>query len=497
LRTATAAAIASLSFAAASPSASAAVTPIQNDTPLSTLPTFTGKVWKAKKLTSGTIPQNPWMAANGTSNLHNDSWMSDTYTGSGPLGKNLVQTSNSLGVEIPGLCASITFDTQGRILSVCASVIGAPTLRMYNPSTMDLMASYSLPAREGAASSNIFNDFTGGSYFYLDHQNHPVVATNDRKLRVFALNSAGDGFDVLHTYDLTSTLDYGERLSSVLPDWNGNYWFVSKARGKIGWINRTTGDVHSITLNEEIENSFTIGQDGAYIVSDKAQYKFNTAGGAVHQLWRTVYSNSGIIKPGQVDAGSGTTPTLLQGNLVAITDNADPMNVVVYNTTTGAQTCKVPVFSKGGSATENSLIGWGTSAKSSLIVENNYGYVNPYSIGGGGITKPGVTKIDVTNKGKTCKVAWKNTTLAAPTVVPKLSLGNGLLYMYTKSKTTNKSDAWFWTAVDASTGKVAWSQFAGSGVMRFNNNYAAIHVGPNKSLYIGLIGGIARLADGS
>jgi len=492
-----AAALAVISLAAIPATSSAAATPIQNDTPLSSLPTFTGKAWTAKKLTSGTIPQNPWMAANGKSNLHNDSWMSDSYEGSGPLGKNLVQTSNSLGVEIPGLCASVTFDTQGRILTVCASVIGSPTLRMYNADSMDLMASYSLPAREGELASNVFNDFTGGSYFYLDNQNHPVVATNDRKLRVFALNTAGDSFDVINTYDLTSVLNYGERLSSVLPDWNGNYWFVSKTHGKVGWINRTTGDVHSITLNEEIENSFTIGQDGVYIVTDKAQYKFDTAGGTVHQIWRTVYDNSGIVKPGQVDAGSGTTPTILQGNLVAITDNADPMNVVVFNSTTGARTCKVPVFSKGASATENSLIGWGTSTKSSLIVENNYGYVNPYSIGGGGVTKPGITKVDVSNKGKTCKAAWKNTTLTAPTVVPKLSLGNGLLYLYTKSKTTNKSDAWFWTAVDASTGKVAWSKFAGTGVLRFNNNYAAIHIGPNKSLYIGLIGGIAKLSDGS
>jgi preprotein translocase subunit Sec61beta len=183
--------------------------------------------------------------------------------------------------------------------------------------------------------------------------------------------------------------------------------------------------------------------------------------------------------------------------LVAITDNADPMNVVVYNSVTGAQTCKVPVFSKGGSATENSLIGWGTSTKSSLIVENNYGYVNPYYVGGGSTTKPGVTKIDVTNKGKTCKVAWKNTTLSAPTLVPKVSLGNGLLYLYTKPKTTNKAESWFWTAVDASTGKQVWSKFAGTGLLRFNNNYAAVHIGPDHALYMGLLGGVARLADGS
>ena len=49
-------------------------------------------------------------------------------------------------------------------------------------------------------------------------------------------------------------------------------------------------------------------------------------------VWKASYPNSGIVKPSQVDAGSGTTPTIMNGGYVAITDNADPMNVVVYRT---------------------------------------------------------------------------------------------------------------------------------------------------------------------
>ena len=47
-------------------------------------------------------------------------------------------------------------------------------------------------------------------------------------------------------------------------------------------------------------------------------------------IWKKGYPNSGIVKPSQVNAGSGTTPTIMDNGLVAITDNADPMNVVVY-----------------------------------------------------------------------------------------------------------------------------------------------------------------------
>ena len=45
--------------------------------------------------------------------------------------------------------------------------------------------------------------------------------------------------------------------------------------------------------------------------------------------WRLRYPDSGIHKPGQSDAGSGTTPTLMGRGRVAITDNANPMHVVI------------------------------------------------------------------------------------------------------------------------------------------------------------------------
>ena len=42
--------------------------------------------------------------------------------------------------------------------------------------------------------------------------------------------------------------------------------------------------------------------------------------------WREKYANTGETKPGQTSPGSGTTPTLMNDDWVAITDNADPMN---------------------------------------------------------------------------------------------------------------------------------------------------------------------------
>lgn len=497
---------------AALPAGAGAATPIAPEGPATTLPDFTGSAWTAKPIspTPTQPPPNPNMRGNSSSNLHNDSWMSDSYWRSGPAGRNLTQTTNSFGVDLPGLCASITFDSKGRIVTVCPNLFG-PKLKLLDPDTLDLLAERQLPQKQCAAqetkpndlcvSGNIFQDYSGGGYFYLDSQDRVVVGSNDRTIKVIAVNVAGNGFTDVASYDLSSVVPKYERFSSALPDWKGRIWFVTKP-GKVGFVDPATypaaGSIRILDLGSQIQNSFTVTQDGIYVVTDRAIHKFDATASTIRQIWKTTYPNIGTRKPGQAAAGTGTTPTILPGGLVSITDNADPMAVVVYSTKTGKQTCRVPVFDKGSSATENSLIGFGTSTRGSLIVENNYGYDQPVSVSGGFSSKPGFTRIDVTNSGKSCRVAWKNTTDAAPSVVPKVSVTNGLLYVYTKEKTisTNKADAWFWVAIDAATGKRVWRKLAGVGISKFNNNYAAMHIGPNGRLYIGLLGGVAMLRDG-
>src|SRR5262249_13575326 len=157
---------------------------------------------------------------------------------------------------------------------------------------------------------------------------------------------------------------------------------------------------------------------------------------------------------------------------VAITDNADPMNVVVYRTATtlapgqSRVVCETPVFDPGASATENSLIGVGNS----LIVENNYGYQVTTTLGGP-VTSPGVSRVDVRADGSGCDVVWTSAE-RAPSVVPKFSTKTGLLYLYTKDPdpVNPTSDAWFWTAIDFRSGQTVWKQLAGTG-LGFNNHY--------------------------
>src|SRR5207244_3317566 len=110
------------------------------------------------------IPQSPFLAPNGRSNVHDDAYMSDTYTTSGPLGRSIQVGSTYLA---PGSeCGSVTFDAAGRILSVCIGITASPVigtssnvnLLLLDPRSLAQLAVFALPAR--APSPSPFNDFS-------------------------------------------------------------------------------------------------------------------------------------------------------------------------------------------------------------------------------------------------------------------------------------------------------------------------------------------------
>ena len=84
--------------------------------------------------------------------------------------------------------------------------------------------------------------------------------------------------------------------------------------------------------------------------------------------------------------------------------------------------------------------------------------------------------------------------MRAPSVVPKLSLGAGLVYTSTKPKRNDTTDAWYRTAHDVDTGKVVYHRLAGTG-FGFNNNYAPVTISPNGTAYVGVLGGLTRFRD--
>ena len=513
-----------LTVAFAAPALADPATPIPTSGPAPSTPKFIGHAATPKAFPG--VPaawQNPLMARNPLSGVHNDAWQSDSYTQfGGPLGKNPETLSNAIG----RVCISITFDKKGRIVATCTNLSG-PVLYLMDPTTLEVLAQMDLPYVPPAG--NPATNTTGGAYFFLDNQDRAVVATADKKINVYKVDESGatPTWTNVATYDPTSCLDPQDRMPSALPDAQGRYWFVGRTVGSVGVLDPKTGKCGGIVLNEEIENSFAVASDGVYIVTDKAQYKFR-AGADLKPtaVWHSKnYGNTGQTKPGQFNAGSGTTPTLVSGwtkkerkskapEYVAITDNADPMNVVVYRAGNGKVVCTVPVFKAGASDTENSIISMGRS----LFVENNYGYdlqkfndqiAGPMGtfvpLGGdrAAVSEPGIARVDIAKNGKSCKKTWENDEVRAPSVVAKGNARNGLLYTFEnlKDPQVSDSDPWYWTTLDARTGKVVYKVQAGYGGL-YNNHYAGLALGKNPSTgkitaYLGGVGGVMAMRDGA
>ena len=481
---------AALTIALVGAAAPAAADPIPERPSSNAIPEFVGQPWSPQPLSlldAPTPPRHPFMAPNDRSNLHDDAYQTDTANWQGPLGRNMERTSlSNLGV-----CGSVTFDARDRIVTVCVGA-ARPTMRLLDPKTLAPLASYDLPTRQSAP-INLFQDFTGGGYFYLDNRDRAIVPTTTRHIFVVG-QTAEPAFRLERDYDVSGTLASDDKLISALPDWSGRIWFAS-INGVVGVVDPATGATKVLNTREPIGNSHAIDETGGvYVVTDGALYRFDAdASGAPKVTWRQPYPNTGEVKPGQTQKGSGTTPTLMGGEFVAITDNADPINVVVYRRAKSVsgprQVCSQAVFAKGKGSTDNSLIGTATS----LVVENNYGYTGPTATQGSAVTEPGVERVDLDADGSGCHTVWRSAE-RSPSLVPKLSLENGLVYLYTKEADPRGDDPWYLTAVDFRTGKTVWKRLAGKG-LGFNNNYAPVTLGPDGTAYVGVIGGLVALRD--
>ncbi len=389
-------------------------------------PSYTGKAATARPVTVD-VPQHPFLAANGSSSMHNDGWATDAYQGAGPLGDRPEVDTAWLGLEE---CATLAFDTHERLVALCGDLEG-PVLHVLDRETMRPLATRRLPDRPDVPGKRPWENLCAGAYFYLDTSDRAVVATTDRHiLQVATSDSSGQPrLRVTRDYPVAEAVPASDCLIALMPDWSGRIWFVTQD-GRVGTVDPASGRVAVHDLGEEVANSLAVDEGGVYVVTVDALYRMRAdASGRPEVAWRTAYDRGTRQKPGQLTRGSGTTPTILPGGRVAITDNAEPrMNVAFYDTGTGRQVCRAPVFGKGRSATENSLVSVGDG----VIVENNYGYSGPTSTLLGRATTPGLARVDL--DGDRCSVAWTSSEVA-PTSVAKASLATGLVYAYTKRPT--------------------------------------------------------------
>lgn len=476
-------------------------TPIAQGFGLGRVPAFEGRPAVAQPLDVPPVAQHPFMARNGWNSMHGDGPASDTHHESGPLGVDPEIVSTARGL-LGGECASVTFDRAGRIVTVCTTALRMQLL-VLDPKTLRELASYDLPPRPSMKSLSIrtiTTDTSGGAYFYLDEQDRAVVGTAAHRIEVIAHDE--QGFRLERAYDLASTVTPPGRddaIVTVLPDWSGRwYWFITRL-GMVGTVDRESGAVATHQLEgERIQNSFAVGPDGAFIVSDHALYAFvaDPATGAPTIAWRQLYDRGSRRKLGQIDQGSGTTPTLLGDDWVAIADNAEPrLNVLIYRRGSEVPNdrrlvCKIALFAAGASATDNSFIAIGRS----LVIENNAGYDIFPTMMFGKTSVGGVARVDLDERGTGCHVVWESKEISQ-TTVPKLSLGNGLVYLYTKRPDAPWwTDAYYLTAVDFRTGETVYRARTGVG-LGYDNHWAPVTIGPDGTAYVGTLRGLLAVRD--
>jgi hypothetical protein len=457
------------------------------------------------------LPANPHMSSYGANSMHADSYASDSHPWSGPVGHSPTVTFAGKGP-----CAGMAVTRQGLLVLQCGGAQNF-TLRLVDPVTLKDLATYNLPPRpstlQAAESANldkVYSD-SSGAYFYLDERDRVVVADAAQHIQRIRPVQAQDGswsFVRTDDWDLSGYLPHDcttytnplpqgscDPITGVLPDWQGRLWWITRY-GRVATLDLATGRVRiRYQRGEEIENSHAVSEDGVAVVSDHAMYMFRASSNGTPQvIWRATYDRGTARKTGQINQGSGTTPTFIGRDYVAITDNADArMHVLVYRRAArlapgrSRLLCSVPVFRAGQSATENSLVGWGDG----LVVENNSGYLNPTTRVTGATQPGGVTKVVVGAHG--CHVAWTSPVLS-PSVVPKLARGNGMLYLYSPRQLAPGLDEWRLIVVDWKTGRTVSEITTGRGAP-YDNAWAPITLGPNGSAYISCFGGLIAVRD--
>lgn len=453
------------------------------------------------------IPQHPFMAAGRGNNMHCDAYMSDAYEAAGPIGPNMIVSSRTQGF---GGYGTVTFDRLGRVVAVYSNGRGFE-LELMDPETLEELASYSLPGRpwswilEGILPWQYIG---AGMYFYLDDQDRAVVPTTRNTIEVVQTPADGGDFALVREYDLsehvvTMRWPHRDSVAWVLPDWGGAYYWYATTGGIVGTVDVATGAVQTRRLDGEIiENSFAVAEDGVYIVSDRALYRFRQDGtGRIQVDWRTEYDRGPGMKPGHITRGSGTSVSLTGGadGLVVMTDNAEPrIHVLFVRRTDGVVVCSAPLFEAGKSGTDISAVcfeqadasGAGTG-RYSILVENNWGHHRfPTSR-----PEPGLTRVDLVRNDDgsiSCEEVWTNPVRGI--CVFKLSFGSGLVYTYWRDESSPVT-AWILTGIDFTTGQTVFRKLVGTG-QGYNNWAGALFIHPNGGVaYSTTVFGLVQIQD--
>ena len=104
-----------------------------------------------------------------------------------------------------------------------------------------------------------------------------------------------------------------------------------------------------------------------------------------------------------------------------------------------------------------------------------------------------MVRVDVRADGSGCDIVWTSP-LKAPSVVAKLSAGNGIAYFYSFDLTADGKQNWSVVGLDFRTGKQVLKVPTGQG-RGYDNNWASLSISPDGALYAGMMGGLAQVRN--
>ena len=393
----------------------------------------------------------------------------------GPLGLSVEVDSGWYGAEH---CGHLLPDTHERLLAQCTSRSGA-RLKVLDPGTLRPVATASLPdpCADVPPAAGTDEEF--------------VVATGDRRLLHITTTDGADAPAVVtqSAVVLGRVLPAGACVVSVAVDAVGRTWFVTRA-GEVGVV-AAEGEPSVLALGESVSQPLAVDRDGAYVTTAEAVHRVVTRAGAPLETWRSAYETGSGRKPGQRDAGSGSGVTLLEGGLLALTDNANPrMHVVVLRAVDGSQVCRQEVFEDDASATEAALTAVGGTG---VVVTNGHGWTGAWRGVLGRRPPGGIARVDVVDG--SCATTWTSEEVA-PTSGTTLSRATGLLYAWTKRRSWLGVDAWYLTALDARTGRTAFAARGGTGAWA-DDAGSPVTIGPGGTAFVGTRAGLVRVVDGT
>lgn len=385
-------------------------------------------------------------------------WVTPAYVGrpaathaeAGPIGESPSVVSKKYDV---GDCSDLVVDGTGRLIALCGGT--DPVLRLIDPDSLRTKVRTELPGT--------------GCLGRLAATEDGVVAASAR--RVVRIDT--EDLAIAASVDLSDQVAVGDCLTGVGADGAGRIWFATRS-GAVGVVE---GDrVRTLDLGDRIERPIAVADEGAYVAGVDALHRVGLVGGRPAQAWSAAYDDGGE---------RGSAPVVLPNGLLAVADNRNPrVQVVLHHVATGEVACRAEVFDDDEGSVDGGLV----AAGSGVVVTNARGYTGPLATILGRTTSRGIAYV-----GSDCRVAW-TTQMNAPSGKPAVSVADDLVYVWTKRHSWLGVDAWYLSALDLGTGRLAWARRTGLTLLA-DNHGGPVVLGPDRTAYVPVLGGLVRIRD--